>query len=291
MSDPGSPFKAPEPAPLAPPVSYLPQPARPDLATTDIPCISCGYNLRGLPDSGSCPECGTAVARSLLGNLLVFSGPAYVESLRRGATIVWWSLVFTIVVLAFTVLVQTATSSFRPGPSAPPGALDALAALLNAAVSIAFYLGWWLLSEPDPAYVGRETGATARRVLRISAGACAIGNVLATMAQLVLPALGSGSVLSRLVEGAAVVGGIGGLIAWIVLFFASMRYVQWLAPRIPDNDLGRSARRLMWLGPLLSILVCVIGWIISLVLYWRLVGTIRRDLAAIRSQQEGRSGP
>jgi hypothetical protein len=289
MHDAGA-TQPPEPPPLPPPISYLSTPARPDLATTDVPCISCGYNLRGLSDSGSCPECGTAVARSLMGNMLVFSGPDYVESLRRGATAVWWSLVFTIVALAFTVIVQAATSSFRPGPYGSPGALDAVAALLNAAVSIAFYFGWWLLSEPDPAHVGRETGATARRVLRVSAGACAIANVLSTVAQLVRPALGPGSALAPVMEATAATAGVGGLVAWIALFFTSIRYVQWLAPRIPDNDLGRSARRLMWLGPLLSILVCVIGWIISLVLYWRLIGTIRRDLAAIRSRQETKVG-
>jgi len=29
--------------------------------TTALPCIGCGYNLRGLDEAGSCPECGRAV--------------------------------------------------------------------------------------------------------------------------------------------------------------------------------------------------------------------------------------
>lgn len=31
----------------------------------DVPCASCGYNLRGLAGDGRCPECGASVARSL----------------------------------------------------------------------------------------------------------------------------------------------------------------------------------------------------------------------------------
>lgn len=31
----------------------------------DIPCLSCGYNLRGLAEDGRCPECGTAIEPSV----------------------------------------------------------------------------------------------------------------------------------------------------------------------------------------------------------------------------------
>ncbi len=32
----------------------------------DLPCIQCGYNLRGLTVKGMCPECGTSVRATLL---------------------------------------------------------------------------------------------------------------------------------------------------------------------------------------------------------------------------------
>jgi len=35
------------------------------LIQSDLHCISCGYNLRGLDSSGQCPECGKAIGRTL----------------------------------------------------------------------------------------------------------------------------------------------------------------------------------------------------------------------------------
>jgi hypothetical protein len=35
------------------------------LIDEDMPCIKCGYNLRGLQDQGQCPECGTKIAETL----------------------------------------------------------------------------------------------------------------------------------------------------------------------------------------------------------------------------------
>ena len=40
----------------------LPPPSR-DVIETDRACESCGYNLRGLPLGGRCPECGVPIHR------------------------------------------------------------------------------------------------------------------------------------------------------------------------------------------------------------------------------------
>ncbi len=41
-------------------------PRLPKAVDADLPCMKCGYSLRGLGTSGNCPECGTAIAASLL---------------------------------------------------------------------------------------------------------------------------------------------------------------------------------------------------------------------------------
>ena len=60
------------------------QAAAPYEIQEDTPCLACGYNLRGLSSDWRCPECGTAIGRSLHGNLLRFAQPQYVRKLARG---------------------------------------------------------------------------------------------------------------------------------------------------------------------------------------------------------------
>jgi DNA-directed RNA polymerase subunit RPC12/RpoP len=43
----------------------IPLPHSDATLTTNTPCITCGYNLRGLRRDGSCPECGLRIAMSL----------------------------------------------------------------------------------------------------------------------------------------------------------------------------------------------------------------------------------
>lgn len=50
-------------------------------------CVHCGYNLRGLPLDGKCPECGKAVRHSLRGDLLKYADPHWLERLRFGVAL------------------------------------------------------------------------------------------------------------------------------------------------------------------------------------------------------------
>ena len=50
----------------------------------DLPCIHCGYNLRGLATDGRCPECGTSIARSIHGDLLSWADPLWLKRIDRG---------------------------------------------------------------------------------------------------------------------------------------------------------------------------------------------------------------
>lgn len=49
------------------------------------PCIRCGYSLLGAPHTGSCPECGTGVSRSLDPSLLRMQPARSLKTLQTGA--------------------------------------------------------------------------------------------------------------------------------------------------------------------------------------------------------------
>ena len=59
----------------------------------DAPCRKCGYNVRGLSIDGRCPECGSPVGLSVMGDLLRFSDPSWVRTLRRGVTLILTGIV------------------------------------------------------------------------------------------------------------------------------------------------------------------------------------------------------
>jgi hypothetical protein len=50
----------------------------------DMPCLHCGYNLRGLQGTGRCPECGRAVLDTILRTTLHRATPASLLRLRSG---------------------------------------------------------------------------------------------------------------------------------------------------------------------------------------------------------------
>jgi uncharacterized membrane protein len=72
---------------------------------------------------------------------------------------------------------------------------------------------------------------------------------------------------------------------WLVWYFAAMKYLRWLTPRIPNQKAHDRAKRLMWLGPVLCLVLCVIGGLVALVLYYHLLDWIRKDLRQIRMAQ------
>src|SRR5262245_50051536 len=68
----------------------LAQPVGPNVpqVAADTPCRKCNYNLRGLDPDSRCPECGTPVGLSLKGDLLRYSHPQWLGTIRRGATFI-----------------------------------------------------------------------------------------------------------------------------------------------------------------------------------------------------------
>jgi hypothetical protein len=94
-------------------------PAPPDRdAETVLSCIACGYDLRGLPFEGRCPECGTPVEVSRRRPLLRHADPRYVRTLVIGAGV---CLLAVLIDAAMTAVIAT-WRAYR-GPLSLPGVL------------------------------------------------------------------------------------------------------------------------------------------------------------------------
>lgn len=194
----------------------------------DVPCLSCGYNLRGLTNDGACPECGSPVTASLRGDFLKFADPAWLERLKLGTSLKLWNIALTILAVFFFGILGGLGLGFPP-------ILTELIGLIG--VTIGLWASFSLTAQ-EPRVAMIEDPVTLRKVIRICATLVLVSHVIAVLSHMpFFPpiAVMAGGALSM----AGVVSGFGEL----MLF---RRY----ALRIPDEALARSAKGLLWLFPI-----------------------------------------
>ena len=179
--------------------------------------------------------------------------------------------------------------------------------VLSAVSAIVLAWGFWRLTEPDPGYAGIERGASARRVVRVSSVVLAVVSLASVFVQLGLGVgggFGLGGMVFRMPGGGAFGGGFWALMIFSAVvgllylaaiccqFFGSMRYVRWLAPRIPNPALDKRAKLYTWLLPLIFVVgsCLIIGPLIAAVLLCRMTWVLRSHMVRIQREQLGAPG-
>jgi hypothetical protein len=277
---------------------------RGQVVAEDRPCLVCGYNLKTIMTDGKCPECGTPVARSLQGDLLKYSDPKYVATLRHGIMLVEVAiglgilLMLGVVVASMIVAVnngmfQFGTQGFKPGSVRTTGPVlhglvyERVMALCKTAISGLSLLGWWLFSTQDPGLAERDRAHRSRQVLRvflaISAVAAGVTFLTTFVPSLMTQAnAASNGILSYFTVKMAISSLSN--IAFLVGFIATLTYMIHLARRVPDAGLQKRADLYRWLLPLIAVLgffVCFTGPVAAFVMYVVLIDEWRRRLGRL----------
>ncbi|MBS0190720.1 MAG: hypothetical protein U0573_02360 [Phycisphaerales bacterium] len=194
----------------------------PELPT---PCAECGYELRGLPSEGMCPECGASIAASLARRSLGLAAPHYVRSLRTGTDLTLWALaLFGVAGLARTYL------GHAQGFAAVGIGIDCVAAGLLLA-------GTWMLTPDDPGLHPQDQARPNKRAMR--AGAVGILATALLLFILILSRSAGRSHTSLFPDFSAIFE----VAFWLVWATGMANYTRWIAVRLPDNALYNTGRR------------------------------------------------
>lgn len=194
----------------------------------DVTCRRCAYNLRGLHYEGRCPECGTPVGRSLLGDLLQFSDPAWVKRVSDGLNLIVIGVVAGI--LLGCVIGGSSFSSKTPTNPLLQMGIQFVAGLIG-------FIGVWMMTSRDPSGIGEDKNVNARKIVRFTLIVGLLGTPLTFAEEAVADPNFSFMI--------ALIGGLLALIALVGEWYKFVFYEQ-LARRIPDEITAKRARVVRW---------------------------------------------
>lgn len=246
----------------------------------DLPCGSCGYNLRTLSLGGVCPECARPVRRSIAACFLRSADAGWVRQLARGVLLL---LVAAGVFYVGYVFLFAPMQGLLPlmSPKLIPSTAHRLVGGLDqivgrAGVMALAMLALWTLAKPDPANPTRTERVSARRLLRtcICLWPVPLGlTLVATQGmsrQIVYHSLPSGFVmLNPSFAVLTIATGMTGAALFVVTPLALLHYLGALMRRVPRPGLARFCRILFW-GVLVSGAALLAGyaWMDFRVMVW-----------------------
>jgi len=204
----------------------------PTVLPYDVPCRNCQYNLRGLPTNGHCPECGTPVEFSTRGDLIRYSHPDWIATLRKGIL-----LILSYIVALIFLSIGGAVLAGARTPGARPLQAPAIQ-LLQFLVYGLYIYGAWLLTTPDPSGLGEDRYGKSRQYIRFMLATASVGQLL----QFFQSTSNIPPAVAALVQIIQVIFTLIGLIGT----FFMLNYLKKLALRIPDDKLAGRAGFLMY---------------------------------------------
>ncbi|RNC80311.1 MAG: hypothetical protein ED559_00395 [Phycisphaera sp.] len=191
-------------------------------------CPTCGYCLVGLKAGDNCPECGTPCREAIIEFSVYHAGPAYVNRLASGASLILiaaYLIVFAIIAMVGAVLFMGQLGVLAGGNGPMVGmALGLLVYVaLFLASGIVWLIGWIRATTPDPNYLHLAPTSSARGLTR--------GMAIAVFCLWVCNIIPFVSTLASLAN----------LVCIPIFIFAACAYIKKLAVRIPDGKLAKTA--------------------------------------------------
>lgn len=251
-----------------------------------LPCIGCGYDVKGLPPHQPCPECALPIWRSYMGSDLAYAPASYRATLCNGALI---TAISTLLHILFFAGVCGVVIYFEEVKGIPPPVVTSswffpFWFLIPNALG---FVGYFLLSTPDPSLTISESRWSARRVLRWTLILQAVGILL----QLGISSAGYAANFfpnmptNQLIGASFQLGAIGlSFLAWIVQLFAAINLCAILTQRVPDESLATWIRSLRWKVPLWAIpgLLLAVGPFVAIGLYVAMLLRLRSRIRALK---------
>ncbi len=246
----------------------------------DYTCLGCGYNLRGQPERGSCPECGLPVAKSRLGDLRE-QPAAYLRRVKLGLALVLTGYLCWLG--ALVAMLPFAAGMNLVNDNEWVAAIVCLLSGLVLAACVLWglagpSLGWWVATSRQPesaSMLGR--GLVERRAVRVLTPILAC-SVLVTIVSVVRDIAAGGRQGDLFIASGTVLS-----ILWYLLVILGQRLLnQWAWSMAERHQLriGRTTSQLLVAAPVLVVYSQIVEPLVRPWLPYPVVG-VYLDVGAI----------